>query len=40
MCGMKLMGRKETNGMMHILGIKETIDYLAEASSICWYGHV
>ena len=26
--------------MMLMLGLKETIDHLAMAKSVCWYGHV
>ena len=32
--------RKRSTGLMFILGLSETIDQLAMANSIHWYGHV
>ena len=32
--------QKKSTNVMFMLGLKETIDRLAMASSVCWYGHV
>ena len=40
MCGVKLMDEKSTKGLMQMLGLNETIDQLAKASSVRWYGRV
>ena len=40
MCGVKLMDRKKTEDLMQMLGLEETIDQLAKANSVRWYGHV
>ena len=40
MCGVQLIDRKRSTDMMFMQGLKETIDQLAMASSVCWYGHV
>ena len=40
MCGVKLMDKKSTKDLMHMLDLNETIDQLARVNSICWYGHV
>ena len=37
MCGVQLKDRKRTTNLM---GMKEIIDQLAMANSVCWYGHV
>ena len=37
MCGAKLADRKNTEDMMDILGLNQTIDKMAKAS---WLGHV
>ena len=34
------MDKKNTEKLMVMLGLKETTDKLAKASSVCWYGHV
>ena len=38
MCGVQLKVRKEADDLM--LGAIETIDQLAMADNVCWYGHV
>ena len=40
MCGVKLMDRKNTEDLMDSLGLKETVDKLAKANGVRWYGHV
>ena len=40
MCGVQLKDRKISMDLMFMLGLKETIDQLAMAISVCWYGHV
>ncbi|XP_006820969.1 uncharacterized protein LOC102810427 [Saccoglossus kowalevskii] len=40
MCGLKLMDRKITEDLMQMLGLKETVDRLAKANGVRWYGHV
>ena len=40
MCGQKVVDRKTTEEQMDILGLKETIDRLATANGVRWYGHV
>ena len=40
MCGMKLMDKKSTKDLMWMLDLNETLDQLAKASSVRWYGHV
>ena len=39
MCGQKVVDRKTTE-QMDMLGLKETIDRLATANGVRWYGHV
>ena len=38
MCGQKVVDRKTTEKQMDILGLKETIDQLATANEVRWYG--
>ena len=38
MCGVPLKDRKRSWDL--ILAFNETMDHLAMASSVCWYGHV
>ena len=38
--GVQLKDRKRSMDLMSMLGLKETIDQLAIANSICWHGHV
>ena len=40
MCGLKLMDKKLTNELMQLLDLNETIDQLARAHRVRWYGHV
>ena len=40
MCGLKLMDRKLTIDLMQMLDLNETMDQLAKANSVHWYGHV
>ena len=39
-CGVQLKDRKRSTDLMFMLGVNETMDQLAVANSICWYGHV
>ena len=39
-CGVQLNDRNRSSGLMFMVGLSETIDQLAMASSVCWYGHV
>ena len=40
MCGVKLVDKKSTKDLMQMLDWNETIDQLAKANSVHWYGHV
>ena len=40
MCGQKVVDRKKTEAHMDMLGLKETIDRLATANGVRWYGPV
>ena len=40
MCGQKVVNRMTTEEQMERLGLKETIDWLATANGVRWYGHV
>ena len=40
MCGVKLVDRKNTEELMEMLGLKETLDRMAKANGVRWYGHV
>ena len=40
MCGQKVVDRKTTEKQMDMLSLKETIDRLATANRVRWYGHV
>ena len=40
MCGQKVVDRKTTEEQMNMFGLKETIDRLATANRVRWYGHV
>ena len=40
MCAIKLVDRKNTEDLMKILGLKETLDKIAQANGVRWYGHV
>ena len=40
MCDQKVVDRKTTGEQMDMLGLKETIERLATANGVGWYGHV
>ena len=40
MCGGKLVDGKNTKDLMKTLGLKETLDKMAQANGVRWYGHV
>ena len=40
MCGVQHKDRKRSTDLMFMLGLKKTIDKLAMANSVRWYGHV
>ena len=40
MCEVQLKDRKKSTDLMFMLGLIETMDQLAMANSVCWYGHV
>ena len=40
MCGVKLLDRRNNEELMDILGIMESLERMATASSTRWYGHV
>ena len=40
MCSQKVVDRKTTEEQIDVLGLKETIDRLATANGVRWYGHV
>ena len=40
MCGVKLMEKRKTEELMTMLGLKETVDQLANANGVRWYGDV
>ena len=40
MCGVKLVGKRNTEELMDMLGLKEAADNLARDNDIWWYGHV
>ena len=40
MCGVKLMEKKNTEELMSVLGLNETVDKMAKANGVRWYGHV
>ena len=40
MCGVKLMDRKNTEELTEMLGLKKTLDRMAKANGVRWYGHV
>ena len=39
-CGVLLIDKKRSTYLMFMLGLSETIDQLAMANNVCWYGHV
>jgi len=36
----KMMDKKYTDGLMNMLGLRETVENLAKASRVQWYRHV
>ena len=40
MCRVQLKDRKRHTDLMFMQGLKETMDQLAMANSVHWYGHV
>ena len=40
MCGVKLVDGKNTEDLMKMLGLTETLDKMAQANGVRWYGHV
>ena len=40
MCGIKLADRKNMEELMEMLGLKKTLDRMAKANGVRWYGHV
>ena len=40
MCGVKLLDPRNSEELMDMLGIIESLDRMAKASSMRWYGHV
>ena len=40
MCGVKLVDGKKIQELMEMLGWKETLDRMAKANGVRWYGHV
>ena len=39
-CGQKVLDRKRIEEQMSMLGLKRTVDGLATANGVRWYGHV
>ena len=40
LCGVKLLDRRNSEVLIDMLGIKESLDRMAKATSTRWYGHV
>ena len=40
MCGVKIIEKRRSQEVMSLVGIKDTLDGLARASGVRWYGHV
>ena len=40
MCEVKLVDRKNMEELMQMLGLKETLDRMAKANGVRWYGDV
>ena len=38
--GVKLVDRKNTEDLVKLLGLKKTLDKMAPADGVRWYGHV
>ena len=39
MCGVKLVDKNNMEEKMEMLGLKETLDRMAKANGVKWYGH-
>ena len=39
-CGVKLVDRKKMEELMEMLGLKKTLDRMAKAYGVRWYGYV
>ena len=39
-CGVKIIKKRRNQELMSLLGLKDTLDGLARASGVRWYGHV
>ena len=40
MCGMKLKDRRKNDNLMDMLGLEKSVERLAKANGVRWYGHV
>ena len=40
MCGVKLTDKRKTDDLMEMLGLEESVERLAKANGVRWYGHV
>ena len=40
MCGVKLVDRENNEELMEMLVLEETLDKIAKANGVLWYGHV
>ena len=40
MCEVKLVDGKNTEHLMKLLGLKETLDKMAQANGVRWYGQL
>ena len=40
MCGVKIIEKRRSQELMSLLGLTDTLDGLARASGVRWYGHV
>ena len=40
MCGIKIIEKRRSLELMSLLGLKDTLNGLARASGMRWYGHV
>ena len=40
MCRVKLVDRKKIKELMEMLGLKETLDRIAKANGVRWYGQL
>ena len=40
MCGVKIIEKRKSQGLMSLLGLKDTLDGLARESGVRWCGHI